>query len=90
VADDLTNPLDELLAVTWPSRSEPGDAAAWDAAFEGLLSFMTRDDAIEDDHRRLLSDVAAERLGRALTAEADRRYDFVWPPILEVRSSEES
>ncbi len=83
--EESASPLDELLTVTWPSRSEPGDGAAWDAAFERLLSFMTRDDAIEDDRRPFLSDLAAEKLGRALPAEADTRYDFVWPPVLEVR-----
>ncbi len=36
--------------------------------------------------RALLSDVAAERLGEAISAEASTRYDFVWPPVVVVRT----
>jgi hypothetical protein len=57
----------------------------WDSVFERLLSFMSQDVPIVWDHRPLLSDLAAERLGRAIHDEPNTRYDFVWPPVAVVR-----
>ncbi|MEO8540914.1 MAG: hypothetical protein ABI577_14325 [bacterium] len=78
--------VEELFAISWPTRSEKSDGRDWDSAFERLLAFMDRDDAIADDDRPLLSDHAAERLGGAIADEASDRYDFVWPKVSEARA----
>lgn len=79
------DPEEELLAIKWPSRKEP-EAQVWENVFRRLLVLMDRDEPISDDHRALLSDAAAERLGSALAGEASYRYDFVWPTVAEARA----
>ncbi len=77
--------LEELLAVDYWSRKETRGDQDWDDIFQQLLSFMSDDLPIDFD-RPLLSDVAAERLGNAIGAEASHRYGYAWPKVAEVRA----
>lgn len=79
------DPEEELFAIRWPTRKN-SDGAVWDTVFQQLLAFMDRDEPVSGDHRALLSDAAAERLGSALASEASDRYNFVWPTVAEARA----
>ena len=75
---DGPSQLEELLALRWPMRPTKPSDQDWDSVFLRLLSFMSQDVPIVWDHRPLLSDLAAERLGAAIHDEPNTRYDFVW------------